>query len=108
MTAGQLVQHADAIADDVLVGAEQVVGQGLPVRKQHHRRIVALIPATGQVKLQRVSKVLCATAVGSQHHKQMILAACQFGQHGSHAAAVQPGPVFVVLAAGGEEAAVGE
>ncbi len=33
---GQPVQAGDALGDDVLVGREQVVGQGLPVGKRQH------------------------------------------------------------------------
>ena len=53
-------------------------------------------------------QVLGTAAVGGQHHKQMVLASGQLGQHRSQATAVQPGPVFVVLGAGGEKRAVRE
>ncbi len=36
----QLVEGLEALGDDVLVGREAVVGQGLPVREQQHRAIL--------------------------------------------------------------------
>ena len=82
---------------------ELIIRQGFPVREQHHRRVAA-----GQVKAEGVRQLLGATTVGGQHHKQVILAARQFGQHRGHAAGSESGPVFIVLSPAGKEVAVGE
>ena len=103
VSGGQLVQHLNAVADDVLVWAEQVVGQGFPVREQHDRRFTA-----GQIEAQGVGELLGAAAVGRQDHEQVVFAAGQLGQHGGHAAGIEAGPVLVVLSPAGKEVAVGE
>jgi hypothetical protein len=62
--ARQAVQGGQALADDVRVWAELVVGQRLPVGKRHHRDAAALAEQGQQVRFELVR------AVGIARHDQ--------------------------------------
>ncbi len=103
----QPVQHPDAVADDVLVRAEQVVGQGLPVREQHHRHLAGGARVACQIEPQGIRQLLGAAAVRRGHQQGAVGGARHLGEHGGQAAVGQALPVFVVVLTGGEQRGIG-
>jgi hypothetical protein len=57
---GQPVQRGQALADDVRMRAELVVGQGFPVRERHHRQRRVLAKQGAQVGFELVRSLVVA------------------------------------------------
>ena len=95
--AGQLVQRGDALRDDVRVRAEDVVGQGFPVREMQHRQVAG---EDVQLGFQRVR----ALGVAGDRHQQAVVRARRFGDQQRPGRAVRRRPVAALLGCGREAA----
>jgi len=98
------MQHFNAVADDVLMRGKQIPRQGFPVRKQPQRQVRVV----GQIEIQAVMQLLGTAGVRGDQQDQAGGFPGQCGKGNGQRAVVQPAPVAIVVATGGEQGVVGK